>query len=130
MTFAQRLKLYLFGFLIGLLILMVILKGKKCSGPNTLKVEELSAQHLQMSEQIRCQLQCIHWNDTILKKEMLLCTVDYDKSEVQAKPFGKYTLISGSKNKYPIQLLIEDRDTITYISQLNGLALDTSCHCP
>ena len=67
MTFNYRIKLYLFGFLLGLLILAIILKGKKCSSVNEMKLIEITDQSIQLSNKAKCQLAYLKINQDSLR---------------------------------------------------------------
>lgn len=123
MNFGYRIKLYLFGFVLGILILAIILKGKKCSGINEMKLIEITDQRMILSNKAKCQLNFlkIHPDSlrSILQKDF---RINYDKSEVRAIPCGK--LIVEGKEKEPFHLLIQDCDTI---SRIDELQLDYPC---
>lgn len=127
MSFAQRIKLYIFGFLLGLLILAMILKGKKCSGVSEMKLVELLDQRNYYSERLKCQLACTKIPVDSLGKVLLRdFHINYDRSEVHALPAGKYFVEPNKKDTYPFTLVILDVDTVSHIEQLD---LTTDCKC-
>lgn len=127
MTFGYRIKLYVFGFLLGLVILAIILKGKKCSGVAEIKLAELTDQTTWYSEKALCQLKCLNISTDSLDKLLLdKFRVNYDRSEVHAVPCGKYFVEPNKKNEYPFTLTILDCDTVSKIEKLD---LKSDCNC-
>lgn len=128
MTNSYRIKLYLFGFLMGLLILMFVLKGKKCSGVSEMKLVELTDQYNFYSDKVKCQLNC--FNIPVDSFRAVLARdfhINYDKSEVQAVPCGKYFVEPIKKDQYPFSLVMLDCDTTSHIEQL--IWKDSGCNC-
>ena len=124
MTFNYRIKLYLFGFLLGLLILAIILKGKKCSSVNEMKLIEITDQTILLSEKAKCQLAYLKINQDSLR--MILQNnyrINYDKSEVRSIPCGKL-FIEGNQKNAPFTLVILDCDTV---SKINEFILTEKC---
>ena len=130
MTFGYRIKLYLFGFLIGLLILAFILKGKSCAGPSDLKLQELTFQNLQVSEKAACKLNCLNLKEseikTLLNKDF---KVNFEKSEPRANPFGKYFLERKKTGSTDFSFVIEDRDTLSVLMEVNLPKNLSTCDC-
>ena len=117
MDFKRRLKLYLFGFLIGLLALMFILKGKKCSNVNEMKLIEITDQSMMLSEKAKCQLKSLNIpQDSLRTFLQAKFRINYDKSEVRAIPCGKL-FVEGLKPDAPFTLVIQDCDTISTIKE-------------
>jgi len=126
MTFSYRIKLYLFGFLLGLLALMFILKGKKCSGVNEMKLIEITDQTMVLSAKVKCQLNFLNIHPDSLRIFLQAkYRINYDKSEVHSAPCGKY-FIEGLKTDVPFSLVMNDCDTI---SRIDELQLTTACLC-
>ena len=127
MNFKQRLKFYLAGFSVGLLILLSILNKKGCKGVNTIKVEELMYQKWEISDLMRCKLKCAGFaTDSVFFKDIKNCTVNYSASEVHEKPCGKYVLESSSKSAGKYTLLVADCDSI---SKLLDVVIKNPCDC-
>jgi hypothetical protein len=127
-SFGYRLRFYGFGFLIGLLLLAVILRGKKCSGPSELKTEELYSQHIVFDSTVTCQKNCLGLTDANIKATLMKCHVNLDMSEVHAIPYGKYFLQGKSKTEVPYTFVIQDADTISKIIRID-LPAGTKCDC-
>ena len=127
MTFKQRLKFYLVGFSIGLLVLLSILNKRGCKGVNTLKVEELVYQKWEISNAMRCKLACVGFaNDSLFLLDLKTCKVNYSESDVHAEPCGKYVVESSSKSAHGYTLLVADCDST---SKLLDVVTKKTCSC-
>jgi hypothetical protein len=127
MTFSYRVKLYIFGFLIGLVALMFILKGKKCSGVSEMKLQELVDQTTYYSERAKCQLKCLNIPlDSVRFWLPAKFTINYDRSEVRDIPCGKYLVEPRKKEDFPFTLVILDCDTTSRIEKLD---MKADCKC-
>jgi hypothetical protein len=128
MNFNYRIRLFLIGFIPGLIILVFILNKKGCTSPNELKILELRHQHLELGEKAKCKLSCLKTPELVFKINMRDFKVDYDLSEVRRKPYGLYYLKPIESDKYPYEMAVEDRDTITYINDFKFTkAIDCQC---
>ena len=129
MTFKQRLKFYLVGFGMGLLVLISILNKRGCKGFNQQKVEELAYQKWDISDAMRCKLTCAGFAaDSLFLKDVKTCKVNYsaDATEVHAEPCGKYVLESTAKSAATYTLLVADCGTT---SQLLDVITKNTCNC-
>lgn len=127
MTFKQRLRFYLVGFGMGLLILVSIINRRGCKGINTQKVEELRYQKWEISDAMRCKLKCAGFaTDSLFFKDLLTCTVNYSESEVHEEPCGKYVLESSTKIAASYTLLVADCGST---SKLLDVITKNACSC-
>jgi hypothetical protein len=127
MTFKQRLKFYLFGLGIGLLVVASIFNKRGCKGINTLKVEELVYQKWEISDAMRCKLNCAGFaTDSLFLADLKTCTVNYSESDIHEKPCGKYVLESSSKSLHSYKLLVGDCDST---SKLLDVITKNPCNC-
>ena len=118
MTFRQRLKFYLVGFGMGMLVLIMIINKRGCKGISTQKVEELSYQKWDISDAMRCKLKCAGFSaDSLFLKDVKTCKVNYsaDATNASLKPCGNYVLESSAKSVATYTLLVSDCDSITKI---------------
>jgi hypothetical protein len=127
-SFGYRLRFYGFGFLIGLLMLAVILRGKKCSGPSGLKTEELYSQTIIFDDKATCAKECLKLNDANIKSVLMKCHVNLSMSEVHAVPYGQYFMEGNDVKETPYSFVIEDRDTTSAIIRIN-LPATRLCDC-
>ncbi len=119
MTFAQRLKFYGIGFGIGILMVFVIFGNRSCVSVNEQKMQELVFQHFELSEKAECKLKCLHYNAFLLKIELRNFEVNYDITNVHAKPCGQYFVQPKEGFKYKFNMVIQDCDTISKILDIN-----------
>jgi hypothetical protein len=129
MSFWKRLQLYGVGFIIGLIILIIINKNKKCSSPNEIKIEELANQHIAWNPKLDCRLKCLGLDSAQFKNLINNCRVNYERSDVHAEPYGKYTLESKTKDKVMFTLLIIDKGNLSLIDELQESPA-ADCNCP
>ncbi len=129
MNFWQRLRFYLIGFIPGCIILFYIINKKGCTSPNELKMKELIYQHFEMSHKAACKLKCLKLTNTGFKIELQGYQVNYDLSDVHAKPCGSYFIEGKDKSKAAFELVIRDCDTITKIDDIRILDPKITCHC-
>jgi len=129
MNFWQRFRFFLIGFIPGSIILIMILNKKGCTGPNELKMLELSHQHLQLGEKAKCKLKCLVLTETGFKVTLRDMDVNYDLSEVHKKPYGYFYLQPKKDRPLRYELVAEDRDTTTYINDLKLQPAIAACRC-
>ena len=125
----KRFRFYGFGFLLGCLLVSVISKGKACKMPGTVKVEELSSQHLEYTMQATCHMQCLEMNQADVELFLKNGKINYDKSDIHAKPFGKFAVEGKTKTGQLVQIIVTDRDTISEITMLDLVENKTPCPC-
>ena len=129
MTFRQRLKFYLVGFGMGILVLMIVLNKRGCKGISAQKMEELTFQKWDISDNMRCKLQCAGFAaDSLFLKDVKTCKVNYtaDATNASLKPCGNYVLESTAKSTTSYTLLVSDCDSIT---KLLDVVTKNKCTC-
>jgi len=129
MTFKQRLKFYLVGFGMGMLILLMIINKRGCKGISTQKMEELTFQKWEINDAMRCKLNCLGFTaDSLFLKDVKTCKVNYsaDATNASLKPCGNYVLESTAKSIATYTLLVADCDSI---SRLLDIVVKTNCSC-
>ncbi|MBS1646563.1 MAG: hypothetical protein JST67_04420 [Bacteroidetes bacterium] len=127
MNFKQRLKFYLFGFLLGMMVLATVLNKKGCKGVNTLKTEELSYQTWNITEPMRCKIRCMGFAaDSLFIQDIRNATVNYSESDIHATPCGKYVIESSAKSAASYTLLVADCGTA---ANLLDIKTNTPCDC-
>ena len=131
MTFQERLKLYMIGFLVGLLLVYVLFGSRSCVSLSEVKMRELKNQSFKVSEKTQCQLNCLHKTKSDLKSELEFFEVNFDKSQPREKPCRIYYLEPREKFKkfYPYHLIIKDCDDVTLVNQII-FQKDSVCQCP
>lgn len=133
----RRLKLYGLGFVLGLIIVSFVYKGKGCQLPGSAKLEELGWQKLEYSKHAVCRMECR--NITELEVRDLLGTgekqgkgkINYDKSEVHAQPCPTYAIEGFTDNGKNLRIIIADCDTISKVVTTIYLKMENdTCDCP
>ncbi len=130
MNFKQRLRLFLMGFIPGCIILIFIVNKTGCTSPNELKMLELRHQQIKFGKKATCKLKCLSITEKLFSIKMIDFKVNYDLSYVHKKPFGFYYLQSIENKDARYEMVIEDRDTISYIDDIKLLTNQvTDCRC-
>lgn len=131
MTFAQRLKFYGVGFLMGCLIVYAMVGNRSCVSSNEMKMQELVFQHFELSEKAQCKLKCLVYNEQLLKIEMRNFEVNYDLTNVHADPCGQYFIQpkKGFENKYKFNFVINDCDSVSKILDIDISKTGKNCDC-
>src|SRR5206468_2812730 len=102
--FFRRLKLYLFGFLIGALIVNFVFKGRACRLPGTIKLEELRGQKREYTLHVQCIIACKNMDTAAVSLILKQGKINYDKSNVHDTPCATYAVDGFTKNKQQVQL--------------------------
>lgn len=132
----RRFKLYGFGFVLGLLVVSFVYKGKGCQLPGSNKMEELRWQKLEYSKHATCRMECRHITEAEIKEvlgyhEILgKGKVNYDKSDVHEKPYPTYAIEGTTSDGKNLRIVIADCDTISKVVTTIDLKMEhDSCDC-
>jgi hypothetical protein len=126
----RRIKLYGLGFVLGILIVSFVYKGRGCQLPASMKMDELNAQKQEYTTLAECTLKCRNISQAELQEFMKKGKVNYDESHVHEKPFATYAVETTSNKGKLLRILIEDADTVTKITSVLDLSLATdTCSC-
>lgn len=127
----RRLKLYGFGFLLGLLVVSFIYKGKGCKLPGSVKLEELNAQKLEYTQHGECRMKCRNISQEDVKQLLKGGKINYDKSEVHGKPCPTYAIEGKTTSGNELRVVIADCDTISRVVTAIDLKMENdNCECP
>lgn len=129
MSFWQRLRLFLIGFVPGCIILFFIVKKTGCTSPNELKMLELQHQYLMLGNKAACKLKCLVMIDKGFKVNMRNFHVNYDLSDVHKEPYGLYYLQAKDAKDARYEFIAEDKDTITFVNDIKLLSNTANCKC-
>jgi hypothetical protein len=129
MNFFQRFRFFLIGFIPGCIILFFIVRKNGCTSANELKMLELQYQTLQLGKKAVCKLNCLKLTEALFKTKLRDFEVDYDLSDVHKKPYGFYYLKNMETKTNPFEMVIEDRDTISFINDIRLLSNPSTCNC-
>jgi hypothetical protein len=126
----RRLKLYGFGFLLGILVVSFVYKGRGCQMPGSAKLEELSYQKLEYTKHGACRMECRGITEEEIKGVLKTGKVNYDKSEVRDKPCGTYAVEGTTPDGQQVRIIIADCDTISKVVTAIDLKMENdSCDC-
>ncbi len=128
--FYRRLKFYIFGFLIGALIVNILFKGRACRMPGTIKLEELREQTLEYNPKSECTMICKGIDSVELKEVLTQGKINYGKSDVHKSPCPTYAVEGTTQSNKKLQIVIGDCDTISRILTIIDLNSETdTCKC-
>lgn len=126
----RRFKLYGFGFLMGILIVSFVYKGKGCQMPGSAKLEELSWQKLEYTKHGECRMKCRGISEMEIKQLLKSGKVNYDKSDVHDTPFPTYAVEGSTADGQTVRIVIADCDTISRVVTAIDLRSDKdTCDC-
>lgn len=126
----RRLRLYGFGFLLGLLVVSFIYKGKGCQLPGSAKLEELAWQKKEYTDHALCRMKCRSISNAEIEQVFKSGKVNYDKSSVHNKPYPTYAVEGATVNGKQLRIVVADVDTISRIVTAIDLKMETdSCDC-
>ncbi len=126
----RRFKLYAFGFVIGMLVVSVVYKGRGCQMPGSAKMEELVWQKLEYTKHAECRMKCRHITEAEIKQVFKSGKINYDKSDVRDKPCGTYAIEGPTGTGKNLRIIIADCDTISKVVTAIDLRMEhDSCNC-
>ncbi len=126
----RRFKLYAFGFLLGMLAVSMLYKGKGCQLPSSAKLEELSWQKLEYTKHGECRMKCRDITEAEIKQLLKSGKVNYDKSNVHDTPYPTYAIEGPTADGQTLRIIIADCDTISKVVTAIDLKMEhDSCDC-
>jgi hypothetical protein len=127
----RRFKFYGFGFLLGLMMVAVLFRGRSCEKPSSRKLAELEHQKLEYSKHAACRMLCRNITEAEIKQILKSGKVNYDKSNVHEKPYGTYAVEGIAADGKSLRIIIADCDTISKVVTAIDLKMEKdSCDCP
>ncbi|HXB12350.1 MAG TPA: DUF4258 domain-containing protein [Bacteroidia bacterium] len=128
----RRIRLYLIGFIIGLISVYFIFGNKdlKVLTPGMLKLDQLAAQTIKYSDTARCQMKCQSVTEEEVKLAMTDAKVDSKKSKDfnQREPMFNFT--GHTPNGKALNIICVEVDSVTRIITVKDLAKPDTCKCP
>ncbi|MGB3949242.1 MAG: DUF4258 domain-containing protein [Bacteroidia bacterium] len=126
----RRFKFYGFGFLLGLLALSFIYKGKGCKMPGSVKIDELNHQQLQYTQHGECRMKCRNISEGELKQVLKGGKINYDKSQVHDTPCPTYAVEGTTTTGKQLRIVIADCDTLSKVVTAIDLKQEVdTCDC-
>ncbi len=126
----RRFKFYGFGFLLGILLVSILFKGRGCKMPGSVKLDELAAQKLELTDHAECRMECRSITLEEIKAVLKSGKINYDKSNVHEKPYGTYAVEGNSADGQQLRIVIADCDTISRLVTAIDLRQENdTCKC-
>lgn len=131
--FWRRLRFYLIGFGLGMLMVSIMFKGRAgCKMPGTVKMEELQAQHLQLTKHAQCRMKCRSITTADVARVLIHGSINYGKSNAQDKPCGTYAVEGKTEAGKEVRIIVADCDSISRLVTAIDLGLEKEeekCGC-
>jgi hypothetical protein len=131
--FWRRVRLYMFGFIIGLIAVYFMFGGRGCNSltPGMLKLNDL-AQHtkLKYSDTAICQMNCQQLDTTEVKDAFTYGKVDSKKSQDFHVRHPLYNFTGKTRNGRDLNIICMEMDSITRVIYVHDLAKKDTCKCP
>lgn len=126
----RRLRFYGFGFLLGLLVVSILFRGRSCRMPASAKLDELSHQYLEFTEHGACRMKCRNITEAEVRDVLSKGKINYDKSNVHDKPCGTYAVEGKTADGQNVRIVIADCDTTSRVVTAIDLQMENdSCDC-
>ena len=130
MTFWKRLRTYLVGVGLGLLIVYIIFGDRDLTAwtPQGRVLTTIDSSSQSYSDLALCQMQCLHISDSILFQIQDEANVDFSESDTRKKPCPEYKLYSAfESNNYVLRWKVcEDQEEVELLSIVS---LERECPC-
>lgn len=129
----RRVRLYMFGFCIGLLGVYLMFGGRGCNSltPGMLKLNDLT-QHTKLyySDTATCQMKCQKIDTAELKEAFTYGKVDSKKSQDFHVKYPLYNFTGQTRNGRTLNVICMEMDSITRVIYVHDMAKKDSCKCP
>ncbi len=130
MNFKGRLKSYLIGVLLGMIMVFFLCKDKTDLFtswlPQNRVLLQLTESQWQISEKAQCALSCVGTDTVQLRKDLVDSEVDFGNSDVKNEK-KVYTIVpKNNPNKRIVQMAIQD--SLVTLVQLLGNDIP-ACNC-
>lgn len=130
--FARRVRLYLFGFILGLVAVYLMFGGRGCNSltPGMLKLNDL-AQHTKLvySDTASCQMKCQQISTAEVKESFDYGKVDSKKSVDFHVRYPLYNFTGQTRAGKKLNIICIEMDSITRVIFVHDLAKKDTCKC-
>lgn len=130
MTFWKRLRTYLIGVGLGLLIVYFIFGDRDLNSwtPQSRILTAIDSSELSISERAKCQLACLKMQDEDWKKVQQEAKVNFSESNTKKKPCPIYQLESNFKDAdYLLIWEVCERKEKVKLLSISKIGLNCSC---
>ena len=127
----RRIRLYLFGFIIGLIVVYFIYGNKHLEKltPGMLKLDQLAGQPFHYSDTATCQMKCEKIDEGEVKDAMTDAKVDSKKSRDFNQRYPMFNFTGHTRNGRFLHIICVEVDSITRIVTVHDSASKETCHC-
>lgn len=128
MNFLNRLKYYLIGVGLGILIVMSIFKDRKLTSwtPNNQVIKQIEEFPLKLSSIDLCRIECLEISVDSLKTYLLNGDVDFSSSDVHSEGGKIYAIEIESEIVSAVRIKINEESC--EVLELNLLKENCDCH--
>ena len=132
MKFTRRLRLYLTGFLLGI-ILVILFFGERVKVltaclPNNRVLESIAETYQGESEKAQCQMTCFEVDTAAINFSFGEGDVQFGMSETRSKP--RIYVVDARYEDRLIRLSFENADSLSTLINIELPADSRSCDCP
>ncbi len=127
----RRLRLYGFGFIIGL-IGVYFFFGKrdyKMLTPGMLKLDQLAGQTIQYGDTATCEMKCEGVDTSEVKQAMLVGKVDSKKSQDFHQHHPLFNFNGATEKGKQLNVICMQFDSITRVIYVHDIAKKDTCKC-
>jgi len=115
MKFLKRLRTYLIGVLLGVILVILFFKDRvsvltSWLPANRVKIELVEA-NLTIDSLVKAQTACLNWTTEDWKRQFLNCDVNFSDSEVQQQP-RRYILEFENDTLLKLEVSIQDTTAV------------------
>jgi hypothetical protein len=92
-------------------------------------MQELQFQTMQLGPKALCKINCLKQTESLFRLNLKKFKVDYSLSDVHKEPYGTYYLKAIDKKDALYEMIVDDKDTITFINDIKLLSPSIICNC-
>ncbi|HLG04238.1 MAG TPA: hypothetical protein VI731_11625 [Bacteroidia bacterium] len=129
----RRIKLYLVGFGLGVVLCLIIFRGRDltgCSPERRVTALISKAKKINVDSTLLCKLQCEGVTVDMIRDSILSGDVDFGKSRPQKEPAHEYFVTFSMKGQ-PVEMYFEThmKDSVVTILMVRPEPDGTNCGC-
>ena len=130
--FWRRMRLYLFGVIIGLIGVYFFFGNRdyKVLTPGMLKLDQLAGQTIQYSDTATCEMKCENVDTGEVKEAMLVGKVNSKQSQDFNQHHPLFNFNGDTKKGKHLNVICMQFDSITRVIYVHDLARKDACKCP
>ena len=127
----RRVRLYTFGFIIGLLAVYFFFGNRnyKMLTPGMLKLDQLAGQQFVYSDTATCQMKCEGVDTAEVKQAMLVGKVDSKKSQDFNQHHPLFNFNGTTEKGRQLNIICMQFDSITRVIYVRDIAKKDTCDC-